>query len=582
MQTRSLLMLIAGIGIGVIAGYLFFANLNSEEGEIQPSEQIATPEQAQTYTCAMHPQIRQNEPGLCPICEMELIPLDAAASDNPLRLEMTNEAVKLANIQTTVVGESADLKGKAIRLSGKIKADERLVSSQVAHVPGRIEKLFVTFTGEQVTKGQSLAVLYSPELIAAQQELLEAAKLRNVNPELLQAARNKLRFWKIDNATIESIESEGIIRETFTVFAETSGVVAQRRVAVGDYVQRGEPLFDLSDLSKVWVLFDVYDGDLSHIKISDQLEFTTPAIPDKSFRAAITFVDPFINPKTRVATVRAEVNNASGMLKPEMFVTGTLQKRSVSGRGLTVPKSAVLWTGKRSVVYVKVPDMDIPTFEFREVGIGEALGDNYVVLDGLKAGEAIVTNGSFTIDAAAQLNNQNSMMNRLVSISGAQLQHFQHVKTETPVLFKDQLDAVALQYISLKDALVLSDANTAAPAAAAFIRELAKVDMSLVEGGAHSFWMKQLNALQTHGEKIAESRDLEFQRKQFEFLSTVLIQTMNAFGTNRDSFFVQHCPMASDDDGADWIALETEIRNPYFGNKMLKCGFVKDTIGGLW
>lgn len=580
MQTRSLLMLVAGIGIGVIAGYLFFANINSKEDKIQPSKQSAASAQVQTYTCAMHPQIRQNEPGLCPICEMELVPLDAAASDNPLRIEMTNEAVKLANVQTTVVGESTDRKGKELRLSGKIKADERMVSSQVAHVPGRIEKLFVTFTGEQVAKGQPLAVLYSPELIATQQELLEAGKLKSVNPELLQAARNKLRFWKIDSATIDNIETEGVIRETFTVFADASGVVTQRRVAVGDYVRRGEPLFDLTDLSKMWVLFDVYENDLSHIKIGDQLEFSTPSIPDRSFRAAITFVDPFINPKTRVATVRAEVNNAAGILKPEMFVTGFLQKKSDSGKGLTIPKSTVLWTGKRSVVYVKVPEMAIPSFEFREIGVGESLGENYVVLEGLKAGEAIVTNGSFTIDAAAQLNNQNSMMNRLVKISGTKQKHFQDFKSEAPALFKYQLDAVALQYITLKDALVLSDAKSAGSTAEAFIRELTKVDMNLVKGEAHSFWMEQLNALQTHGEKISESMDMELQRKQFEFLSTALIQTLSAFGTNHDSFFVQHCPMASDDDGADWIALETEIRNPYFGDKMLKCGYVKDTIGG--
>ena len=153
----------------------------------------------------MHPQIKQNEPGDCPLCGMDLIPLEENTSNDPLVLEMTNEAVKLANIQTSIVGETAGQSGKTIRLSGKVQPDERLASSQVAHVPGRIEKLFVSFTGEQVNKGQKIATLYSPELITAQRELLEALKLQTLNPELVEAARNKLRYWKIENATIDTM-----------------------------------------------------------------------------------------------------------------------------------------------------------------------------------------------------------------------------------------------------------------------------------------------------------------------------------------------------------------------------------------
>ena len=182
--------------------------------------QTAAPDEE--WICSMHPQIRQNEPGLCPICEMDLIPAGSNESDDPLVLQMTEEAIQLANIETTVVGQTSPTTGvatKTIQLSGKVQADERLASSQVAQVPGRIEKLYVTFTGEPVKKGQKLADIYSPDLITAQRELLEALKIQSVTPGLLEAARNKLRFWKIKTSTIQSIETSGKIQETFPLYA---------------------------------------------------------------------------------------------------------------------------------------------------------------------------------------------------------------------------------------------------------------------------------------------------------------------------------------------------------------------------
>ncbi len=579
MQTKILPILFTGLIIGAIGGY-FFAIKKSADPQIRTSNNphIRTSSNPQTYTCAMHPQIRQNEPGICPICEMDLIPLEKNGSDDPLVLEMTPEAVKLANIQTTIVGHKANHSGKEIRLSGKVQADERLASSQVAHVPGRIEKLFITFTGEQVTKGQKLAVIYSPEMIAAQRELLEALKLSALNPGLIEAARNKLRFWKINDETIEMIEQSGKIQETFIIFADATGIVSKRRVALGDYLKKGEPLFDLISLEKVWVLFDAYEEDLADIKKGNRIVFTTPALPKRTFQANITFIDPFINPKTRVASLRVEVNNPNGLLKPEFFVTGILTKKGDSSDHLTVPKSAVLWTGKRSVVYVKLADATIPSYQYREVVIGETIGENYQIFSGLEAGEEVVTYGSFSIDAAAQLNNQQSMMNKVVRIKGVDNQLFTDFKGKTPIDFKTQLDDLVLKYIQLKDAFVNSDEKNVVLASEGFVEELKKVDMNLVKGAAHHFWMEQLNALKFHSNKIIETPKLEAQRRQFDFLSNVLIKTVQAFGTNSKKFYVQHCPMAVKEDGADWIALEQEIRNPYFGEKMLKCGSVKGLL----
>lgn len=533
------------------------------------------------WTCSMHPQIRQNEPGECPICGMDLIQLEENSSNDPLVLQMTEAAVQLSNIQTTIVGASAGSAGsKTLRLSGNVQADERLASSQVAHVPGRIEKLYVTFTGEQVSKGQKLADLYVPELITAQRELIEARKLVDVNPGLLTAARNKLRYWKIPDATISRIEEEGTIQETFTVFADESGIVTNKMVAVGDYVRQGEPLFALVNLSKVWVLFEAYEDDLARLKIGDRIEFTTPAIPNRTFNARITFIDPTIDPRTRTASLRTEVDNKQRLLKPEMLVYGSLLQNAGTNATLMVPKSAVLWTGPRSVVYVKLADASIPSFQFREVEVGEAVGDSYQVLGGLVSGEEVVTYGSFAIDAAAQLNNQASMMNREVTLKKGNEAPviLPDYKALAPAAFKKQLADAVDAYLLLKDALVGSDVAAAEAAAQEMRQALSKVDMALLKGDAHLYWMEQLKALQAHSEKITTTTDLEAQRKQFDFLSQALILTVKVFGTDTDTLYVQHCPMAFDDNGADWLSAEDKVLNPYFGEAMLRCGIIEETI----
>ena len=581
---KIIITAIIAIAIGLVGGYFIFGNktIDTQPAEVHDHEMESTQAagEEQTWTCSMHPQIRQNEPGDCPICGMDLIVLEENSSNDPLVLEMTNAAVKLANIQTTIVGSSeGKQEGKTIRLSGKVQADERLASSQVAHVPGRIEKLYVAFTGEQVLVGQKLADIYSPDLIAAQSELLEALKLQSINPGLIEAARNKLRFWKIPNATITSIEENGTIQETFPLYAAESGIVTNRRVAVGDYLRQGEPLFDLINLKKVWVLFDAYEENLANIKIGSRIEFTTPTFPNKTFKTRVTFIDPLINPKTRTASIRTEVNNGSGQLKPEMFVQGTLQQKSSNKTQLTVPKTAVLWTGTRSVVYVKVPDMTIPSFKFKEIELGESLGKSYQILSGLESGEEVVTYGSFTIDAAAQLNNQASMMNRDVMTKGADHStHLPDYTESTPVDFKQQLVKVSDAYLLLKDAMVATDQAQAVNTSEQVLETLTKVDMALVKGDAHLYWMEQLESMQAHSKKISTLEDIEEQRKQFDFLSQALIKTIKVFGVPDDTLYVQHCPMANDNEGADWISNEETIRNPYYGDKMMSCGTVKATI----
>jgi len=322
---------------------------------------------------------------------------------------MSESAMEIANVQTSTV--TRQLPVKEIRLYGKIQPDERLIQTLPAHIPGRIDRLLVNYTGEFIRKGQTIAYIYSPELVTAQQELFEALKFKDSNPAIVDAARDKLRQWMLSNAQIAQIERSGKVKEEFEVQSMLSGTVINRRVNVGDHVGTGQSMFELVDLSNVWAMFDAYESDLSWIKKGAHVNFTVESMPDKKFSGTISFIDPIINPQTRVARVRVEVQNASGMLKPEMFATGIIKTQLSGSKVLVVPKSAVLWTGTRSVVYVKDADTTKNAYTLRDITLGSEIGDAYMVSAGIKDGEIIVTNGAFAIDAAAQLAGKPSMMN---------------------------------------------------------------------------------------------------------------------------------------------------------------------------
>jgi len=393
---------------GLFIGWLFFYSSGKVE---EKHEHTVQDGKTTIWTCAMHPQIRRDAPGKCPICGMDLIPLNQNVTDiDPNAIHLTREAAQLANVLTSVVSRQSSV--KEVRLYGKLQADERLLQSQVAQYPGRIDKLLVNFTGETVKKGQTLALIYSPELVTAQQELLEAAKTKQSQPEIYEAAKEKLQLWKLSDSQIAGIENSGKVQTKFEVVSTISGIVTSRRVNNGDYVSQGTSLYDLVDLTSLWVMFDAYESDLPFLKSGDKIDFTVQAMPGETYSGKIIFIDPVVDPITRVSKVRVEINNRSGKLKPEMFATGVVKANMAEFKDkMVIPRSAVLWTGKRSIVYVKLPGTDEPIFKIREIGLGPMLGSSYIVADGLTEGEEIVTQGTFSVDAAAQLEGKPSMMN---------------------------------------------------------------------------------------------------------------------------------------------------------------------------
>lgn len=562
-KNKHIVIIILGcLFFGGVAGYLIRGG-----GEEHPDhEHTHIDENGVEYTCSMHPQIRQNEPGQCPLCGMALTPVSnkKGGESSPFVLEMTPEAVALSNVQTVRVKSGAGT-GK-LSLTGKIQANEQRVKSLTANYAGRVDQLFVNFTGQEVQRGQKLATLYSPELVNAQKELLETAKIKDRQPELYQAAKEKLRLWKISEEQIAAIESSGQVQTQFDVYADVAGVVTARNIAVGDFVSRGSALFEIVDLSNVWVILDAYESDLGAIRKGDDLSFSVSAYPGRAFNAKVTYIDPVLNPDTRTVGVRAEATNRNFELKPEMFVSANISTGQAAQSGLMIPKTAILWTGPRSVVYVQVGDKEAPAFEMREVELGPRVGEDYLVLSGVEEGDQVVSNGVFAIDAAAQLSGNYSMMTR------------PEVKTlDTPEEFRKQLTAFVQSYLPIKDALVKTDPKATQLAISPAKASLSKVDMKLLDNKAHDIWMDLLRPMQSSLDKITQTSDVEEQRKHFETLSDNLIEAVEYFGVLDQTLYRQYCPMAFRDEGAYWLSSEKEIRNPYFGDMMLTCGEVKET-----
>ena len=588
---KKYIIYIGILAVGLILGGLLFGGNPNKDTE---HNHDAIAELNQMWTCSMHPQIMQPEPGDCPICGMELIPADTGA-DGLLadQFKLTKNALALANIQTSVVGQGM-VDGNTIKLSGKIVENEEANTVQVSYFSGRIERLKVSFTGEEVRKGQLLASIYSPELYAAQQELLTAASLKESQPALYEAVRNKLKLWKLSENQINQIVTSGKVLENFPVYATVSGTVSEKLVEQGDYVKQGQPLLKISNLNTVWANFDVYENQIDLFKKGQAVLVTTKTYSNKEFKAKVDFIDPILDTRTRTVKLRVVLSNTNEIFKPGMFVEGRLERMtSNKEQVLTVPASAVLWTGERSVVYLK-PNPDQPVFEMREVVLGNQVGDEYEVLEGLNIGNEIVTNGTFTVDAAAQLQGKKSMMNK--DGGKAMTGHEGHIgmgettsktnedhsnmteRLKVSADFQNQLKMVFNDYVILKDALVMDDSDISKKAANDMLISLGKIDMDLLtDKNAFNHWMSIAKGIEVSANSIAGTTQIKEQRNNFKGLSAQLTLAVQLFGIDQ-KVFKQFCPMADNNKGAYWLSLENEIRNPYFGAAMHKCGSVEKVI----
>ena len=567
--------LLAGLGLG----YMLFngGTSHSTSTEVH-NHSAANPQQ---WTCSMHPQILQQEPGDCPICGMDLIPAESTASGlAPEQFKMTPNALALANIQTSIV-EGATTQGATQNLSGKISINEEQIAVQASYYAGRIERLFINYTGQEVQKGQVLATLYAPQLVAAQQELLTAAALKETQPQLYRAVRKKLQLWKLTDKEIEAIEVSGKVREYFPIRATVGGTVTALLGAEGDYLKEGQAIARVSNLNTLWANFDAYERQLSQFRVGQKIEIYTSAYPNKKVEGTISFIAPLLNNDTRTATLRATVKNNDKVLKPGMFVSGKITTAPSTTKAVSIPASAVLWTGKRSLVYVKAAQ-DSPIFEMREVTLGQKNGAQVEIIEGLSIGEEIVTKGTFTVDAAAQLQGKKSMMNNTggktmtghEGHTGVQENHDsstamkQTMKMNFSDSFQKDFKPVLLAYLKVKDALVASDAPQTVVSAKATLEALNAIPTS----NLGKMEQEHFNASVKMLEAIAAKTNLNNQRSHFVLLNEHLVALLSAFSTLENTLYVQQCPMANNNQGAVWLSIEKDIRNPYFGAAMLKCG----------
>lgn len=565
-----IIAILISLMLGAVIGYLI-SNSSSQQNNTSEYQHTEEESKDQIWTCSMHPSVRQNEPGDCPICGMDLIPLDEAGGEGDVLSEdaisMSATAMKLAQVSTTKVERKAV--EKDIRLTAKIQEDERLNYAQTAHFPGRVENLRVNYVGEYVRKGQVVAVLYSPELLTAQEELLQAYQGKDNQPQLFEASKEKLKNWKLTDAQIESIIASGKPKEQFELRADYSGYVTEKKVKEGDYVKLGQSLFEVNNLSRVWVLFDVYERDIPFVKVGSEVNFTISSFPNEEFSGKINFIDPSLNPQSRVAKARAEIQNVDGKLKPEMLVKGNIQYERNAEPAIIVPKSAVMWTGKRSVVYVKENTEKGVSFVMRNVNLGLSLNDAFVIESGLEEGEEIAVQGVFSIDAAAQLAGKTSMMSA-DSQSSEQIDISDEAKSEFNSLYA--------KYFEFKDALTEDDFQSAKAKAKELKIVFGEIDMKAFQDDAHEKWMSYHGKMKKIVEHIHHHNNIDDLRKNFIALSDWMIQVTETFSPISETLYLQHCPMADNDKGADWLSKEEEIVNPYFGESMLRCGEVTKKI----
>jgi len=578
-MNKNILYIAIAIIIGLGAGWLIFGNgssdtmANKDISDMSDQHDHSGESADQMWTCSMHPQIMQPEAGDCPICGMDLIPAEAGAEGLAANeIKMTENAMALANIQTTIVGnaETSDEDGM-ISLSGKIAANEENNTVQSSYFKGRIEQLNVNYEGQQVNRGQLLATIYAPDLVAAQQELITAASLKESQPALYKAVRNKLKNWKLSDTQINAIEESGTVRENFPIYATVSGTVSEVMAAQGDYVNQGELIVKLSNLNSVWAEFDAYENQIAQFNVGQKINITTNAYPNKEFEGTISFIDPILNNATRTVTVRATLQNRDDLFKPGMFVTGKVKGATQTMENtLSVPASAVLWTGERSLVYVKTNPNE-PVFEMREVTLGNRSGETYQVSAGLNNGDEIVTNGTFTVDAAAQLQGKKSMMNQQMMQDKSAL--IGDMEMSFSNAFSSDFSEALLSYLKMKDALVASDAGQVS----AFAKVTAEKLKTISTKGLGKMEKQHLTKSIEMLDAIATNDNMENQRSHFVILNENIVPiAMNIESST--NYYVQKCPMANNNKGAVWLSMEEEIRNPYYGDAMLTCGSVIDSL----
>ncbi len=388
---RSILPLtLVVIGLSLLGCGKKEATKDAEKNQSESSKQAAKT----LYQCAMHHQIIRDHPGVCPICGMTLVEIHEDAEHGGL-VRIDPSVIQNIGVRTEVVEER--LMAAEIRLDGRVAADESRIRSVTARVSGYVEKLHASVSGQSVREGESLLELYSPDLVSAQEELIQAVQYSN---ELLeQSARHRLLNWGVTNAFVDGLEKSHRTERLVPIASPGSGVLVRKNVVEGQNVMPGAELFQVADLSRIWITARVYQQDLAQIKIGTQARIQFRNLPGSDFSGAVSFISPEMDPATRTAEIRIPLSNTTAFdLRPEMFAQVLLQTKSDSA--IAVPEQALIHSGTRNIAVISLGE---GRFQPRVVKTGRTANGYVEILDGLEAGDTLVVSAQFLIDSESNL-----------------------------------------------------------------------------------------------------------------------------------------------------------------------------------
>ena len=542
---------------------------------VQAAEAVAA-----EYFCPMHPQIRRNQPGLCPICSMQLVPVEAPASGMDASggtVRLTSRQVQQGGVKTSEV-KRRDL-FREVDAAGRVEFDERRMARITAWVPGRLDKLYVSYTGQVVSKGEPMAEIYSPELEVSLKALRIEAKrfLAEKDPEgslgvseasSYQAARARLlQFGLTEKEVDEYARSDDSTARVprVKIRAPISGTVVEKSVEAGQFVEKGAELYRVSDLGKVWVVADVYEDELPGVRPGQEVRIRGSGLPAGGLVGTVAFVEPTLNEKTRTARVRVDVANASGLLKPGAYVSA--QVHTFLKSSLSIPEAAVLHSGRRHVAFIAEGN---GTFRPVEVTLGErwlssagepsragSLGFGaaeerfHELLGGLADGARVVSSGTFLLAAESQFQGAMKKMQESDVMQDDVVGGVVAPERMAPAPVADatQPDWMG-DYLQVATALSVDDLASARTHA----KSLSRPESGVGEPAA------------TRALALAGAGDLEAARKAFQDLSRAAIRRNGVAG----GVHLFHCPMVAG--YGYWLQKSDKVSNPYLGTAMPTCG----------
>lgn len=626
------------LGAGVLL--IFLLGLAQRAGWIQAgsfSEGNGSPESSQeTYTCPMHPQIRQPGQGRCPICGMALVPATSQQANlDELAVNIEPAQRRLANIQTAEVTKQPV--STTLRTIGEVQIDESRQATIASYIDGRVERLFADYTGVEVEKGDHLAVVYSPQLYAAQVEYIEAkqtlqktsgpalAAVREAQQKLVENSRQRLVELGMTEAQLAELDASNEPQSRLTIYAPSGGTVTERLAEEGKYLTAGEPIYRIANLSTIWVMLELYPEDASRIRFGQIVKARLTSLPEKTLIGRVAFIDPQVDPTNRTVGVRVEFTNDKGEMRPGDYAQATIEipigsqgevyDAGLAGKWispmhpqvirespgdcpicgmklvptsrygysdrpvpqpevLTVPRSALLMAGEHSVVYVET---EPGRFELRNVTLGPILKDQAIILDGVAEGEMVATSGNFLIDSQMQLAGKPSLIDPTRKQSGPR---------NTPMEFEsiqiarlegeagEQFEQLYQAYFKIQQGFSQDQLPTKDMVYA--LKNV--VEQLLEQKSLPKDTRKQLIKIKQHVAHL-HHHSLEEARRQFKPIShaVVTLATEVRGQSAEQPFYHFFCPMVKHGEG-DWLQSEDQLSNPYWGSQMLRCGELVRTI----